>query len=429
MKHPCRAASWSQALPVLLALTAACSDDAADPEALLGEATGCGGYELEPCDIVEAACQERIAEIAACQWGGPGTPPLLPEVNTLSESDYRASLTLDAGDADGEQLSAFDDVLVLLGLTDPADVTVEATVDRTAELTSAFYDFESKNITVIDHGQEQDLTAADATLLHELIHAQQDAAHDLAAVLDRTQPTTDAITSARVLFEGEARFQETLFAVGLERITIDANSLEFGLDSTRRAIQDELFMGPSVLVSTLQSLPYTYGPEWMYRLWLEGGSAEIQAQYRSVPTHLLGVLGAAWGKRTPKPLLTAFPLANVFYTGALPPEGSELYPVGTDRMGAWTVYVAARLAGEQGVAEDLALGWRGDQLDVYQLEAGGNAGRWRLNFDTEAHANAFAQLMSQNPRVTTRTQGKAVVCVVSQSGALPQWLFGLITGD
>jgi hypothetical protein len=184
-----------------------------------------------------------------------------------------------------------------------------------------------------------------------------------------------------------------------------------------------------VLFTTLQFLPYTYGPEWMYRLWLGGGSAGIQSQYRKVPTNLLGVLGAAWGKPAPKALLTAFPVANVFYTGAPPVEGSELIPVGTDRLGAWTVYVAARLAGEESLAEDLALGWRGDQLDVYQLDAGGNAGRWRLNFDSEAHAELFGQRMSQNPRVTVRTQGKAVVCVVSQSGALPEWLFGLIAGD
>jgi len=430
MKHPRRARLWSRALPVLLALAPACSEDEpADPDALLGEATDCGGYELEPCDVVEPACWERIAEIAACQWGGPGTPPLLPEVSTLTESEYRASLTTDANaEADVEQLGAFDDVLVLLGLADPADASVEASVDRSADAIAAFYDFTSKTITVVDHGEEVDLASADATLLHELIHAQQDAAHDLAGVLDDTQPTTDALTSARVLFEGEAQFQQTVFEVGLARIPVDASSFERGLDSVRRAAQDDLFMGPSVLFTTLQFLPYTYGPEWMYRLWLNGGTGGIQSQYEKVPTNLLGVLAAAWDKPAPKVALTAFPIANVFYTGAPPSEGSELIPIGTDRLGAWTVYVAARLAGEEGLAEDLALGWRGDQLDVYQLDAGGNAGRWRLQFDSEAHADTFGQLLSKNPQITARTQGKTVVGVVSQ-GAKPEWLFALIAGD
>ncbi|HKO91820.1 MAG TPA: hypothetical protein VJU61_11735 [Polyangiaceae bacterium] len=429
MKHLDRICLGSLALPVLLALGSGCSDEAVDPDALLREATDCGGYELEPCDIVDPACRERIAEIAACQWGGPGTAPLLPEVSTLTEEEYRVSLTAQAAEAtDSEQQSAFNDVLVLLGLADAQDVTVEAGVDRSAESVAAFYDFESKTITVIDHGEEMDLVVADSTLLHELIHAQQDAAHDLAGVLDESQPTTDALTSARVLFEGEAEFQQTLFEVGLQRIPIDSRSLETGLDSLRRAAQDDLFMGPSVLFSTLQFLPYTYGPEWMYRLWLNGGSSQIQSQYDKVPTNLLPVLGAAWGKPTPRALLTAFPVANVFYTGTTPAEGSELIPVGTDRLGAWTVYVAARLAGEERLAEDLALGWRGDQLDVYQLDAGGNAGRWRLNFDTDAHADAFGQRMASNPQITTRIQGKAVVCVVSQ-GEKPEWLFGLVTGD
>ena len=428
MKHRHSLGLWSQALPLLLALSAACSDDEADPDALLSEATDCGAYQLEPCDILEPACQERIAEIAACQWGGPGTAPRLPEVTTLTEDEYRASLTLDATEtADDPGQLAFNDVLVLLGLADREDVSVEAGVDRSADAIAAFYDFTSKTITVVDHGEEPDLVAADVTLLHELIHAQQDAAHDLAGVLDQTKPTTDALTSARVLFEGEAQFQQTLFEVGLQRVPIDSNSLRSGLDRQRRAAEGDLFQGPSVLFSTLQFLPYTYGPEWMYRLWLDGGSAGIQAQYAKVPTNLLGVLGAAWNKRAPAALLTAFPVANIFYTGAPPAEGSELIPVGTDRLGAWTVYVAARLAGEVRVAEDLALGWRGDQLDVYQLDAGGNAGRWRLNLDSDAHAQLFAQLISQTPGVTTRVQGKAVVCVVSQ-GAMPEWLFGLVTG-
>jgi hypothetical protein len=433
-----RNSAW--ALSTLLALAnAACSgDDGPDPNALIDEATNCGSLDTEPCDIIDTACQERLAEIAACQWGGPGTPPLLPTVTTLTEAEYREFLTASANAAAETTATAamgtdmmpddarttFDDVLVEFGLIDGGTLSIEASIDRNADVVAAFYDFNTKSITIIDREQEVDLLAADSTLLHELIHAQQDAAHDLGGLLDSVTPTTDAFTSVSTLYEGEAQFHQTLFEAGMMKINLNAELLELGLRDFRQAAQNDLFMRPGALLSTLQYVPYIYGPEWMYDLWIQGGAALIQSQYDDVPTNLLGVLAAAWSKRAPDALLTTFPAANIFYRGTPPAEGSEVIPLAADRMGAWTVYVAARLAGEESLAQELALGWRGDQIDVFQLDAGGSAGRWRLYFDTAAHAAAFEQLLAENPRVTTRRSDKIVVGVVSQSGVLPEWLFG-----
>lgn len=429
-----RISAWALPASALLAVAnAACSgDDGPDPNALIHEASDCGSRELEPCDIVDTACQERLAEIAACQWGGPGTPSLLPPVTTLTEAEYRLVLTDRATPATqtsmmgamgsdtmpSEARAAFDDVLVEFGLIDGGDLSVEAGIDRNADAVLAFYDFETKAITIIDREQELDLLAANSTLLHELIHAQQDAAHDLGGLLEGVLPTIDAITSVSTLYEGEAKFHQTVFEAGMVKVDLTAELLERGLSNYRQAAQDGMFMAPSPLLSTLQYVPYMYGPEWMYDLWIEGGAARIQSRYDVVPTNMLDALAAAWGEAAPKALLSSFPAANVYS------QDPEALPLAVDRMGAWTVYVAARLADEESVAQELALSWRGDQLDVFRLDAGGSAGRWRLYFDTEAHAAAFEGVISKNSGVTTRRSAKIVMCVVSQSGVVPEWLFG-----
>ena len=429
-----RISAWAlPASAVLAVANAACSgDDGPDPNALIHEATDCGSRQIEPCDIIDTACQERLAEIAACQWGGPGTPALLPPVTTLTEAEYRVVLNdratpamqtsmmgaMGSDDMPSEARAAFDDVLVEFGLIDGGDLSVEASIDRNADAVLAFYDFETKAITIIDREQELDLLAANSTLLHELIHAQQDAAHDLGGLLEGVLPTIDAVTSVSTLYEGEAKFHQTLFEAGMVKVDLTAELLERGLSNYRQAAQDAMFMAPSALLSTLQYVPYMYGPEWMYDLWIEGGAPRIQSRYDVVPTNMLDALAAAWSEPAPNALLSSFPAANVYS------QDPEALPLAVDRMGAWTVYVAARLAGEASVAQELALSWRGDQLDVFRLDAGGSAGRWRLYFDTEAHAAAFQGVISKNSRVTTRRSAKIVMCVVSQSGVVPQWLFG-----
>ena len=90
----------------------------------------------------------------------------------------------------------------------------------------------------------------------------------------------------------------------------------------------------------------------------------------------------------------------------------------------YAVYAAARLAGDTPAGQELALGWRGDQLDVYELDAGGAAARWHVELASAQHAASFATLLEQNPRISVRQRGADVVGVVSESGSKPEWLFG-----
>lgn len=422
-------------VPVLLLACAAlgCSAEEDGQEQLEALAV-CGASQLTPCDIHDPSCQQRIAEIAACQWGGAGTAALLPEVTTRSEDEYRALLA-QANPARGDAQRAVDASLALLGLIDPGDLSSEAVVAQIAERVLAYYDFETKNINLIAHAASagtasapsaENLAEADGTLLHELIHAQQDAAHDLSALQARGTASTDSLTAAQGLYEGEASFHEWLFEAMLAGAQLDAGFVEAGLRQRRVENEDAVFQSPHVFTSALQLLPYTYGSVWISDLWLRGGRAAVQSRYTQGPGNWLPALRAVWNADgdDDAPKLLAYPTVNIYFSGERPGPDSELLPVSLDRLGAYTVYMAARLAGDPELGERLALGWRGDQLDVYQLDAGGNAGRWQVRFADAASSAAFAELMARNASVAVRTSERTVVCVVSESGARPEWLFG-----
>ena len=56
-----------------------------------------------------------------------------------------------------------------------------------------------------------------------------------------------------------------------------------------------------------------------------------------------------------------------------------------------------------------------------ELDSGGFAGRFRVGFDSVAHATQFAALISKNPSAQVRSSGNLVVTV--SEGATPAWLF------
>jgi hypothetical protein len=428
-------------LPLLhglaLLLVSGCSDDDPGPAELLAVPVDCGGREHSPCDVLDAGCQSRLAEIAACQWGGPGTAPVLPPIAIVTEEAARAQIaalvTPDPMQVDGmTQMTdvaaariALDDVLVLLGLTRPSELTPESRVERQATTTLAFYEFAAKTITIIDRGEQDDRALANAVLLHELVHAQQDAANDLLTLQVGKVVSTDSSVAFRSLVEGEADFHSRVFADAMANRTMTPESLNAALGEDRARLDTQLSDDMSSLLDWQQLMPYFYGPSWVLRAWSQGGATALHERYLDLPKDSMEIMRAAWGEDDSRYHVTPFPGTNVFYRiGQEPTADSEVIPLGIDRLGAWTVYVAARLLATEAQARDIALDWRGDQIDVFELDAGGSAGRWRMTFESADTARALADLLSTNADVTTRVSGETLVAVVSSSGVTPEWLFG-----
>src|SRR5688572_7899915 len=140
------------ALALLAGAALGCSEASPNAAPPLDAALGCGaGTGFAVCDIVEAACQQRIAEIAACQWAGPGRSVPRPLVRTLSQEEYRAELAESAelhGPAPALR-AAVDASLALFGLIADGDLSAEAVAARNAQGVLAYYDPQDQSITVI----------------------------------------------------------------------------------------------------------------------------------------------------------------------------------------------------------------------------------------------------------------------------------------
>jgi hypothetical protein len=392
--------------------------------AFLAEPAACGAYDHPACDVLDGNCQLRLAEIAACQFGGPGTPVVLPPIDTVSRMEYREQLgmSLEMGESVTSAV-AFETVVGLLGLTQTGETTAETAVATTGNLVLAFYEPMAERVTLLADARTGNPAADDGLLLHELVHAQQDARYDLDALFTEAATTTDGLFALRSLVEGEASFHEYIFAMGMLGVPSDPNRFRQILNSVRPQ-PEELMADPAGLwVRSLLLLPYSYGPSWVLERWSESGVAGMPDQYTELPVNSLRMLEAAFGRAPSTSPLWEFPLPNVYSAvGSAPPvEGDEAYPLGVDRMGAWTVYVLALLSGADAAADDLALGWRGDQLDIFELDSGGFAGRFRVGFDSPAHAAEFAALLSKNPNAQVRSRDNLVVVTVSE-GEAPEWL-------
>jgi hypothetical protein len=414
----------------------ACSDDgsAGEPSAMnepdgadyLAEAAACGAEGHEPCDVLAADCQARLAQIAACQWGGAGTTPVLPAVTVLTRAMVQEQLTAQAAatDVPPAAITAARAVLVMLGLQQP-EFDTAAAVDEAANLLLAQYEPTTDQIILVEDARTGDPIVDNAILFHEIVHAQQDARHDLQALLGSIN-SVDSLVETRALFEGEAQFHQMLLELGMYDLPIQADFCGQMLDDFRARQDEALFADPTSAWSrSLLLAPYVYGPYSVLDTWLEGGPDAMAERYEEPSTDSLRMLEGALDADATFQLIDPYPANPLFAPAGSPPPipGDDAFPLTVDRLGAWTIYVLGRLGGAAD-PEALALGWRGDQIDIFALGSGGHAGRLRVRFDNAEHASEFERVMLENPNADVRTADAQVVVTLMAEGETPEWLFG-----
>jgi hypothetical protein len=107
----------------------------------------------------------------------------VPEITAITEAQFVQDWAMDTADMGGLPL-AYQEVLTLLGLATAGDLAADAQAQAVGKQVLALYDFDTQTITRLARGEIADAAEANVTLLHELVHAQQDAAHDLGALND-----------------------------------------------------------------------------------------------------------------------------------------------------------------------------------------------------------------------------------------------------
>jgi hypothetical protein len=391
------------------------SDGKAKPGPSLPPVIGCESIDPSACDIGDPKCQQKLLSLAACMRGSRDA--VLPPVTHVTQDEFRTQLeeqvAMNEPNPDDQH---FDAAFELLGLAEPGGLDVDASIDQAVESIAAFYRDDSDDIVMIDR-DDVDPQAGSAILLHELVHALQDQESDLTAYLETHYSSTfDRYLAAAAMVEGEARFHEFVFTgslLGYDPHRIDWDALFQGAVDYDK---EQLLGQPSPVTLAPYTFPYEWGARYVHFAWT--GHEGMLALLAQPPVTTRVIMSSIHGVATEGAPSSSVPPS--------PTPTDDWALVGTDTLGAFATYLMLQASGN---AEELALGWVGDQLSVYRgSEASGDetttAFVWSCVFDNEAHATAaVGQLALAAPDVEAKRSGNVVTVAATDDGSDVAWAF------
>ena len=407
------------ALPVLVALAAG---------------LGCGQRDLATCDITQRACQESIY-YRMLNLRGDGYDPFggLPPVTVITEDEYRAMLLADqATTTPSPEELAYDKALELLHFTSPAapppgdggldggagnqDAGNSSIDDQVAHI-YAFYDQNSKTVTVISHPNQtgsQPILTGMYVLAHELVHALQDRELDL----NRTHfSSSDDVLAYKGMVEGDARFYEYLFDNDLRVLQglAPADALQWPDDELDYAYTHFDELGSPFFAAGY--LMYPFGAKYEATAYRSGGNAAVRHAYAKEPQHTVGFMVGPDGRVPP------------VSSGAVsdpPVVCSLLMATGAsaqfDYLGAVPIYTFLRAwAVDHDTAFATAQTWTGDYLLVQApADVGTTAVAWRLEFSAAPDAR-IALALAASGELAVKTAGTSMEITTTNSATPLSW--------
>lgn len=379
-------------------------------------ALGCGeAGSLEPCDIRQSACQRdvflTVQEVRGSLWD----PWLhMPPMRVISSERYRAELEAQrarslAGERPYDYLTP---ALKLLHMIDPEEPADGQTV-FTVGFVAAYYDSLDRSITIVDHGQSQDLRRDTRTLAHELVHAAQE--RDVGfATFDSWIDSLDSANAVGSLIEGEAMLYENVVDAKLRGLDVDhigwtKYHADWIADTRSKIVAD-----PSPYRLASSGLRYPLGSAYLTSAFVEGAQLGVRRALASHPGSTAQLIAGrnTPADRPPASWSCAYPAA---------PEGYQ--SVRADELGAYSLYalLTRLLPDDDARAWSLAGAWNGDRFLIY-ADADKQLGVvWLLRFRSEADAAALQEALAASPlgeAVQSELHGDRLHLFVA-SGELP----------
>ena len=374
---------------------------------------GCGvRCDVPRCDIRSHGCQEQVRDATVCIRGGAR-----PEVDLVIVDDeqyLRRRLDEARSRSDEEQVDAhlFYRGLALFGLLGEGLQLVDGT-EADASRTAAFYDPETREVAILDSFATE---GAAPLLVHELVHAMQDAEHGL-DTLEVDGP--DARQALGAMIEGEASLygaHALAYQTGFE---LDEVQWDTYFAERRRASEESVIDEPDAYFALYSAFAYPFGVTYAHQAFERGGRGAVAELLDDPPVSARQVMtgyagdppgGGAW-------------LDPELEDVAVPqlPEGFRF--VRTTGLGAFGLRVLAGRTRPR-AATDFTQLLQGDRLSVFVAEDGETVvSAYRMLFAT--HAAALGAQAAVAPAARAEAQvlltGRTLMVVAHEGPtAIPQ---------
>ena len=202
------------------------------------------------------------------------------EVDFLSPDEYAARARSSASqlsDDDKKKLASEEGELRAMGLT-TGNVDLFAALNDLADAgTAAFYDPDTKKVSV----RGTDMTVElQVTLAHELTHALQDQHFDISSARENSFKTSGESDAFRTLVEGDAERIEHEYVASL---SADQQSQYFDSNSASVEQSQQQLSNVPVALQAFMAAPYIFGPPFTEILQTDGGQHEVDAAFAQPP--------------------------------------------------------------------------------------------------------------------------------------------------
>jgi hypothetical protein len=383
--------------------------------------SGCGAEprcgRLPGCDIRARACQQEVLAIAAC---ARGDAPADVAIEVMDFDAYVESERARAAQTDPEERARREQFyagLARLGLV-PEGLTLEGAAEQSVDWVGAFYSSDERAIVVLDRGSPLAGVSATGLLLHELVHAQQDAAHGFEQLYDAQPAGRDGATGLSALIEGEAvvhtdRALADAFGYEPGDVDWDRVYLRYGARGSRTLAQSE-----SPLFDVSSWFVYAFGARYVNGAFERGGHAAIAALYDEPPASARQI---ALGEGAAEPDDGAWHESGVD-ARALPPAPADFQAIGELHLGAYFAHLFATRPDPRRARAPLS-GSASDRLraDVLTVQAGPDGellASWRLRFSAREHAQRFLDAIVDPRADATWVDGRDAIVVAASAPEL-----------
>jgi hypothetical protein len=347
----------------------------------------CPDGDYSTCDTRDADCQQRLLELTACVYGVDAPADVPVRVLTEQElfDDLESDPSAPPSDADAEALPHLERALVDLHLLTEGALTKDggANADLVTRVSGLYRDAE-RGVVLVDRGEAPDSVETDVALVHELVHALQDATFGLDDWRGQHPDNPDTELALRSVTEGQATLVQ--YRVWAAMAGQDANSIDW--ESTFLRLRNGLFARARAdelpYFAAGETFPSGFGSTLANLAWTTDGATYRAAQFASPPLTTLEIL--AQNAQQDPPLFGAPPFQT--------PTVSDDYSTKQDLvLGAFLLALSAHRLGDDSTDPlPLQLAWRGDELLIYAGPNDETAWLWQVQVADADTANALQGL-------------------------------------